>query len=262
MSLIDTHCHLNFGAFRNDYLKVAKSALEVGINKIIIVGSNAQTSKKAIFVAKEINNKAGRNFAFTAVGIHPMHVDEINKFQEISKIASDPSVVAIGETGFDFYHDVDKKTKSAQRDLFIKHIDLSAKTGKPLIIHNRLADLETEEILGAKSNLRAVFHCFSSDHKFAERMLKKGFFISLTGNVTYGNKKLKRVIEEVPLERIMTETDSPYIVPEPLRSSGINRNEPKYVIEVAKKIARVKDIELDVVSKVTTENALNFFIFS
>ncbi len=286
MKLIDTHCHLNFNAFKGDFLSVVKMARDLGIDKIIIPGSNIDNSISAVKMAKDLNEKFGANFAAAGIGIHPVHADELEKFSEIERLA--PDAVAIGECGFDFYHDKEKKTKNEQEKLFRRHIDLALKFNLPLICHNREADEEILEVLESFKKLpKIVFHCFSSDWKFAEVILDKGFYLSFTGNITYGNKTLKKVIERAPLEKILIETDAPYIVPEPLRSQGIHpvrenndtelvssthpqenaesfsngvkRNEPAHVLEVAKKIAEIKCLNLEKVAEATTQNAKEFF---
>jgi len=256
MIYFDTHCHLNFDAFKDDFLDASQRAKKEGVAKIIVVGSNAQTSKKAVKISREINEFFGLKFAFAAVGIHPTHFDQVG-FDEIEKLAEMPDVVAIGETGLDFFRN--QNNIGEQKELFAKHINLAKKLNKPLIFHNRLADEEVWEIIEKLKPPKGVFHCFSSDHKFAARVISSGFLISFTGNITYGNKKLKKVIERTPLEKIMIETDAPYIVPEPLRSRGIEKNEPAYVIEVAKKIAAIKDLDLKIVADQTSKNAKEFF---
>lgn len=257
MDLIDTHCHLNFATFRDNYFDVALRAKKSGVKKIIIVGADSQTSEHAVKICHEINLKLGR-FAFAAVGIHPTHTDRID-FPQIENLADDPLVVAIGETGFDFYHDKEKVTINKQRELFDLHIKLSKKLSKPLIIHNREADDEVFKLLSENDFPKGVFHCFSSDYSFAETVIKSGYMISFTGNITYGNKKLKKVIQRTPLEKIMIETDSPYILPEPLRLQSDMDNEPANVSYIAKKIALIKNQDENLVAKQTTENARNFF---
>lgn len=257
MDLIDTHCHLNFAAFRDNYFDVALRAKKSGVGKIIIVGADAQTSQRAVKICHEINLKIDR-FAFASVGIHPTHTDRVG-FSQIENLANDPLVVAIGETGLDFYHDKYRATIDKQRELFDLHIKLSKKISKPLIIHNREADDEVFKLLGENDFPRGVFHCFSSDHNFAKTIIESGYMISFTGNITYGNKKLKKVIERAPLEKIMIETDCPYILPEPLRSQSDVTNEPSNVSYVARKVASIKNENESLVATKTTENARKFF---
>lgn len=258
---IDTHAHLNFKAFDKSYLRVAKKAIEQGVEAVIIPGSSLGTSLEAEKRALEINQKLNKKYCFIAWGIHPVHVNELEIFDTFEKNPTPPSLlVAIGEAGLDFYHDRDKKTKDSQMILFNRHIDLSLKLDLPLICHNRLADEEMLELIqGREMPKKVVFHCFSSNWKFAQMVLNMGYYLSFTGNITYGNKSLKKVIERTPLDKILIETDSPYIVPEPLRSQGVKENEPAYVLEVAKKIAQIKGLDLKEVSFATTKNAKEFF---
>lgn len=322
MDLIDTHCHLNFKAFKSDFFEVAQRSRDRGVKKIIIVGSDSKTSEDAIKVTSEINNAclersasrrrverviasdspAGEergnltqqghpelacsefiesvegSFAYAAAGIHPIHTknchselpperyiragvsESVSDFAKIEQLAEDPRVVAIGESGLDFYHDKERKTEDEQIELFKKHIELAISLNKPLIVHNRLADDEVKVIIEQYPALKkAVFHCFSTDHNFAAWAIDGGFLISFTGNITYGNKKLKKVIEKTPIERIMVETDAPYMVPEPLRSQGVSRCEPYMCAEVIKKIASVKGISEQDLGEQIFKNSREFF---
>jgi len=257
MHFIDSHCHLNFSAFSSNYFDVVQSARDVGVKKVIIVGADPQTSTRALEIAREINLRF-KNFAYCAVGIHPTHTDRID-FKTISRLATDPSVVAIGETGMDFHLDKEKTSLREQAELFAMHINLAQELNKPLIVHNREADDEVGQIVKDSGYFNGVFHCYSSDHHFSRMIIDLGFYISFTGNITYGNKKLKKVVERTNLEKIMIETDSPYIVPEPLRQQGQKQNEPAFVTHVAEKIAKIKNITLSEVAETTTKNTITCF---
>jgi len=257
---IDTHCHLNFKAFRDDFLEVAKKSYGLGVKKIIIVGSDSDTSANALEIAKKINTEIA-DFAFVAVGIHAVHTDRIN-FAKIKELAGDPLSVAIGESGMDFFHDAEHKTEDQQIKLFKEHIELALKLNKPLIIHNRQADEKVREIIDSYPELtKAVLHCFGADHHMASWAVKRGFLLSFTGNITYGNKRVKKAIERTPIEKTMVETDAPYNIPEPLKSKGIEQCEPYMVKEVIKKIAQVKKIDFEVASKQIYQNSKEFFSF-
>jgi TatD DNase family protein len=258
MQLVDTHAHLNFKAFSKDYLAVAKRSRESSVRNIVIPGSDPQTSLRALEIAREIN-KEFPNFARIAPGIHAVHTDRVD-FSVIEQLSEEPETVAIGESGIDFFHDVERKTEKEQIELFKKHIDLAISRSLPLIIHNRNADETVKEIIEHYPDLKkAVLHCFSTDHNLSKWAVERGFMLSFTGNITYGNKKIKKAIERTPIDRIMIETDAPYNVPEPLRSEGIKINEPRFVIEVARKIAQIKNLELEEVVEQTTKNAIEFF---
>lgn len=258
MRLIDTHCHLNFEAFSADFLSVAEKSKERGVEKVIIIGSDVKTSKRALEVALEINESLGQKWAYVAVGIHPVHFKGANSFEKIEELAKGELVVAIGETGLDLHH-LDRDVLPQQKKLLYKHIELAKKLDIPVILHNRKADDDFEALLDEIDIKKAVFHCFSAGHSFAQKVVDKGYFLSFTGTITYGNKKLKKVVKRTPLENIMIETDAPYLVPEPLKSEGISRCEPYMAIETAKKIAKEKDLDLSEVLGVTSQNAQSFF---
>ena len=260
MHLIDTHCHLNFKAFDSDFLRVVKRSHEKGVEKIVIVGSDPDTSQKALDVARKINDEIP-DFAKAVVGIHAIHTDRVD-FDKIAKLANNPLVVAIGESGLDFYHDKERLTEREQIDLFKQHIELAIALDKPLVIHNRLADEEVREIVDSYPELKkAVLHCFGADHHMALWAVERGFYLSFTGNITYGNKKIKKAIERTPIERIMVETDAPYNVPEPLRSDGVVVCEPYMVGEVIKKISLIKNINLEEADNQIYKNSIDFFGF-
>lgn len=260
MHLVDTHCHLNFKAFKSDFLEVARRSRQKGTKKIIIVGSDPKTSEEAVRICNEINQGLP-GFAHCAVGIHAVHTDRID-FNKIIELTRDSSVVAIGESGIDFFHDQERVTEVEQINLFKKHIELALKTGKPLIIHNRQADEKVREVVDGYPELeKAVLHCFSADHHMAKWAVDRGFFLSFTGNITYGNKKIKKAIERTSVEKIMVETDSPYNIPEPLRSQGVERCEPWMAQEVIKKIASIKKMDESSLTEQFYKNSIEFFKF-
>ena len=248
---IDTHAHLNFKAFNNDWQEVIERAKEAGVS-IINVGSNLKTSQKAIEIAK--NYKKG---VYAAIGLHPIHVkdedfDE-NKFLEFAK---DPKVVAIGETGLDYY--AGRKNIEQQKEIFYKLIRIAGQVNKPIIVHNRDAGEDVMSVLLSLRNPpKGVMHCFAENWQYAKLILDLGMLISFTGLITFTkNTETLRVVKDVPLERLMIETDSPFMTPEKYRPA---RNEPAYVIEIAKKMAEIKKIPLEKVAKQTTENAKKLF---
>jgi len=248
---IDTNAHLNFEAFAHDYNLAISQAEKAGLGAIINVGSNLETSKKAIEIAEKFPN------CFAAVGLHPIHViDEKFNETEFLKLARHPKVVAIGETGLDYYHD--KSTAKFQKEIFQKHINIASQTNKPLIIHSREANDDIISYLMAQSlSLRGVFHCFPGDLQMANLVVDLGFLLSFTGIITFSkNYANLDVVKEMPLLKIMIETDCPFLTPEPHRGE---RNEPAYVVEVARKISEIKKISFEEVEKQTTQNAINLF---
>lgn len=258
---IDTHAHLNFKAFNSDYKEVIDRAFKAGVKEIINVGSNYDTSKKAIKIAKEsISNSSeweNKGQIFAAVGLHPIHVrDESFNFNNYLELAKNEKVVAIGETGVDLYRD--KTTVDLQRDVFEKSIKIASQVNKPVILHCREAEEELRAwLMGQQVLPKGVVHCFAGDLEFANFVIDLGFLISFTGIITFTkNKKTLEVIKEIPLEKIMIETDCPYLTPDKYRGK---RNEPAYVVEVAKKIAEIKKTSLKKVEEQTTKNAKELF---
>lgn len=256
---IDTHAHLNFNAFRDDYKEAIKKAFDSNVKGIINVGSNFETSEKAIQIANEFANQSQNDYfgVWAAAGLHPIHVkDENFNYNKYLELAKNPSVVAIGEMGIDLYHD--KTTVDAQRDVFEKSLRIANHVRKPVILHCREGEEEMRAWLIGERNLpEGVFHCFAGDIDFANFVLDLGFLISFTGIITFTkNPKTLEVIKNVPIDKIMIETDCPYLAPEPYRGK---RNEPAYVVEVAKKIAEIKNISLSEVENQTTKNAKALF---
>lgn len=267
---IDTHAHLNFEAFDLDWQEVILRAKKADVRKIINVGSNLKTSLKAIEIAQKNDN------VFAAVGLHPIHVthsttlragDEDFDEEKFLELAKKKEVVAIGETGLDYYYD--KSNSLNQKEIFIKSIQLSQAVSKPLIIHSRDAAHDILPILMSESPTpRGVGHCFQEDWQFAKILIGMGFYISFTGLITFSkNQKTMEVIREAPLENILIETDCPYMTPEPYRglsrigsrAKAGKRNEPMYISEVAKKIAEIKKIPLEKVADQTSKNAIELF---
>lgn len=257
--LVDTHAHLNFKAFDKDWQQVIQRAFEAEVGGIINVGSDLATSRKAIEIAEGYDKGV-----YAAVSIHPIHVSEIRDLREeiesLKKLAYNPKVVAIGETGLDYFHN--KNSKREQKELFIALLNLTQKLNLPVIIHSRDAHKDTLEILFSTfkpsiPGLCGVVHCFSEDLRQAQEILDLGFLISFTGNITYPKREgLQVVVKNVSLDKIMVETDCPFLTPQNHRGQ---RNEPTYVVEIAKKIAKIKGISFEKIAKITTKNAKELF---
>ena len=272
--MIDAHCHLNFKAFEEDFDKVIKRAFGSGVTKIINVGTKLDSSEKAIKLTEKYEN------LYATVGIHPHHADKLEpewdkKLEELvlrSRISlretKHPKVVAIGETGLDFYsYESNGITNpSLQKKLFIKQIEIAYKLKLPLQIHNRQAGKDILDILmdyrSFLLDIPGVFHCFSGNIDFLKKVLDLGFYIGFNGNITYkGIAKgettdLKDLVKYAPIERIITETDSPYLTPVPHRGQ---RNEPKYAIIVAQAIGEIKSLTFEEIDRIKTENAKALF---
>lgn len=273
--LIDTHAHVNFSAFREDADEVAERAFTKNIF-FINVGSQYSTSVRAVEYAKKYPGKI-----WAAVGTHPVHLRKGNfiykddeelveeeiktngedvDFEKYRELAKNKEVVAIGEVGLDYHHfseeDDIEEMKNKQKEIFMGFINLANELEKPIIIHCWDAYEGLLEIL--KNNpvkKKGVIHSFVGGYKTAKKFTELGYFIGLNGVITYAND-FNRLVKEVPLEKILVETDCPYLSPVPLKGE---RNEPAYVEHVAQKIAEIKEISLEKVNEITTENAKKLF---
>jgi TatD DNase family protein len=274
--MIDTHCHLNFKAFKDDLEATITAAQAAGVTNIINVGSQWDTSERAVKLAEK-----GANL-YAAVALHPIHLyeqevdEEESHFKTKAEVfeparyralaVSSSKVVAIGECGLDYYHfpsGVSKEeVQTKQAELFKQHIQLAVELDLPLIIHCREAYEDLLKILNdsrpTNKNLRGVIHCFLGGREQAQQFLALGFYLSFTGIITFKNANLEllSVVREAPLDRIMVETDAPYLAPQAYRGQ---RNEPAYVMEVAKKIAELKGLSLAEVDSLTSANAKRLF---
>jgi TatD DNase family protein len=248
---IDTHCHLDFPEFDQDRDEVIQRARNQGIGCIINIGSSLQGSKRAVELAALYDS------VYATVGLHPHEADSFNKEAEriISDLAKNEKVVAIGETGLDYFKNY--SSPENQKPLFLALIHLAKELNLPLVIHNRQAEPETLKILKETMPVRAVIHCFSGDEVFLKECLDLGFLVSFTCNITYKKAdRLRGLVKLAPLERLMLETDAPFLAPEGFRGK---RNEPAYVKMLAGEIAKIKQVAIEEVAAVTTENAKKFF---
>jgi len=252
MYLIDTHIHLGAPAYANDLDLVLKRALTANVKKYICIG--AGYGLKSMQDAIALSTKYSSIFA--AVGLHPCEAQE-HEFEAVKTYAVHDRVVAIGETGLDFYHST--KFTSIQEEQFRKHIQLARSIKKPLIIHSRSAGQRCLEILIEEQAKDAggVFHCFGEDEIFAEKLLNLNFLISIPGIITFKNAiQLREVVSKVPLSQIMLETDGPFLAPQRVRGQ---RAESAHVVDVAETIAKVKNISFEEVVIGTTQNAERLF---
>lgn len=255
MPLIDTHTHLFDDRFRKDLPAVLDRAAKVGVEHVICLGIDLESSIASV----EIANK--HPLVVAAVGIQPNHAAEAKPtdWDAIVKLAeSESRVVAIGETGLDRYWD--RSPFALQEDYFARHIELARQLGKPFVIHCRDAEADVVKALreqSAKGLLRAVMHSFSGDLATATACLEMGLYISFAGMVTYPTaQNLRDVAKEVPLDRLLVETDCPYLAPQPVRGK---RNEPAYVAHTAALLAGVKGVSVAELEEYTTRNAKALF---
>lgn len=270
--MIDVHCHLNLHTFDQDYDEVAARAFDAGVRIIVNTGTSIPSSRKAVELAQKYNQM------YAIVGVHPHHADkadiefegEIQSdwFDNLKKLANEPKVIGIGEIGMDYYvyksnGIVDKKV---QEDTFRKQIELAIELGLPLQIHNRHAG---EDVIRILKDYRTkfqdppgMFHCFAGSFEVLKDALDLGFYIGFDGNVTYKGIALGETValhdlaKEVPLDRILTETDSPFLSPVPLRGS---RNEPKNVIIIGEFLSQLKRVGFLEFNKATEENFKRLF---
>ncbi|MGI8387346.1 TatD family hydrolase [Robertmurraya sp. P23] len=251
--LFDTHVHLNAEQFSEDLNEVIDRARMEGVQYMVVVGFDRPTILKAMELIEEYD------FIYASIGWHP--VDAIDMRDEdlvwIEELAKHPKVVAIGEMGLDYYWD--KSPKDVQQEVFRKQIQLAKKLRLPIVIHNREATADIVTILKEENaaEVGGIMHCFSGSVEVAKECVEMNFYISLGGPVTFKNaKKPKEVAQEIPLNKLLIETDCPYLAPHPYRGK---RNEPSYVKLVAEQIAELKGLSYEEVSQVTTENAKILF---
>lgn len=250
MELFDSHCHYNDEKFNIDRDNIIKDNIKKGITKAIVAGYSVKSSKQAIEIAEKYTNNL-----YATVGISPNDLDEIN-YKEIEKLAKNKKVVAIGEIGLDYYWN--KENKELQKQVFLNQIQIANNLDLPIVIHTREAVMDTIEILKTnKVNKKGIFHCCPLNIELIKEALKLGYYISFSGNITFKNSKnAYSCVSYVPLEKILIETDSPYMTPEPFRGQ---RNNPAYVQYVAKKIAEIKNLREEEIAQITYNNAKTIF---
>ena len=251
-ALIDTHAHLQLEHLDADREEVIRRAAEAGVAAIICVSTDAASSRQALTLAEKYPS------IFAAVGIHPNDCGAAGDkdFLEIAELARHAKAVAIGEIGLDYYwKNVDAAT---QARAFVKQLELAQKLNKPVIIHNREAGGDILKVLQETglTRLRGVFHCFSENAEYATQVLALGSYISFTGNLTYKKSALPAVAETVPLERLLLETDCPFMAPMPHRGK---RNEPAFTLAIAAKLAALKHMPTAEMCRLTSQNAAQLF---
>lgn len=252
MEFFDSHAHYNDERFEENRDELIKEIYSEGITKIINAGYSLESSKKAIEIANDYD------FMYTTAGISPNDIDDFKEeyLKEIEELAKKKKVVAIGEIGLDYHWNIENK--ELQKRVFISQIEIANKLELPIVIHTREAIYDTLEILkNNKCNKKGIFHCCPLNIDLVREGLKLGFYISFAGPITFKNSKnADEIIKMVPLDRILIETDSPYLSPEPLRGK---RNDSRNVKYMAQKIADVKGISLEEVAKATYDNAKRIF---
>lgn len=252
--LVDSHCHLDFNDFEEDMDEVIARARNCGVSLMLNAGNNLDELKNQLALSEKYP------FVYAAVGVHPHNAQEYPdlKAEQLIAETAHPKVIGIGETGLDYYYDY------APRDLQIKllreHIKAAQETGLPLIIHNRDSDDDMISVLGEahrQKTFAGVIHCFSSSQKLADFALSIGFYLSASGIITFNKSgDIRDIFETVPLERLLVETDSPFLAPIPQRG---HRNEPSYVRYTAEKLAQLRDVPFEKLAQITSDNFCNLF---
>lgn len=251
--LVDSHCHLEFPDFQEDFAGVLARADAAGVGIMLTIGTKISEFHRVLAIAEE------HDHVWCSVGIHPHEAaSEDVDTQRLVELARHPKVVGFGESGLDFYYD--HSPRADQERLFRAHIAAARETGLPLIVHTRDADDKTAEILEeemAKGAFTGLIHCFSSGRQLAERAVAIGFHISLSGILTFKKaEELRETAKAVPLDRLLVETDAPYLAPVPMRGK---RNEPAFVAHTAAALAGVRGVSTGAIGDATTANFLRLF---
>ena len=253
MKLIDTHSHYNDEKFDNDRDEVIQNITNSGITTIINAGYSLESSKRAIEIANNYD------FMYATVGVSPNDIENLenNYIEQIKEMAKEQKVIAIGAIGLDYYWN--KENKETQKEIFIKQVELANQLGLPIVIHTRDAVMDTIDILKNKVNCnkKGVFHCCPLNTELIKEGLKLGFYISFAGPITFKNSKnAEEIVKMVPIDRILTETDSPYLSPEPVRGT---RNDSRNIKYIAQKIAQIKNMPIENIAEQIQKNAKTIF---
>ena len=252
--LVDSHCHLDFDVFDEDRQETIQRARDAGVATMVTICTHVTRFNRIRAIAAADAN------IWCTVGIHPHQAEEepVVSVEDLVSRAAHPEVVGIGETGLDYYYD--NSPRDLQQTSFRTHVAAARETGLPLIVHTRDADDDMADILEdemGKGAFPGVLHCFSSGRRLAERALDIGFYISLSGIVTFKNAQdLRDIAQDVPVDRILVETDSPFLAPIPNRG---RRNEPSFVVDTAAKVAELKGLDYEALSMASTENFFRLF---
>jgi TatD DNase family protein len=251
--LIDSHAHLEMPEYRKDLEEVIQRAKASGVEYIFTVGTENKDWKRTVEIAQS------HPFIYAVLGVHPHHAKEIDDqtYAVLKGCCQSEKVRAVGEIGLDFYRDL--SPREIQLIRFREQIALARELGLPIVVHDREAHQETLEVLKSEKAeaLGGIIHCFSGDYEMAKECIDMGFYISVSGSITYKNAEpLREIVKKLPLERLLVETDAPFLTPVPFRGK---RNEPGYVRYTAEKLAQIKKVSLEKVAEATTANAFRVF---
>jgi TatD DNase family protein len=253
LRLIDTHAHLDFEDYDSDRFEVLKRAAAAGVEKIVNVGADLAGSQRSVKLAQQYNE------LYAVVGIHPHAADTVNSdvLANLTQLAEQSVVKGIGEIGLDFYYD--NSPREIQQVAFKKQLQLAQKIDLPVIIHSREAAEETLALLSEVGDFKEklIFHCYSYGPDYIEELIKRDYYIAFGGMLTFKNaESVRQALKKVPLNRLLLETDSPYLTPVPYRGQ---RNEPAYVKQVAEQAAQLKELPLAELADLTTANAKRIY---
>ena len=248
--IVDTHCHLYFEELNKDIDGVLSRANELGVNTFICVGTNINDSHESLVLAKKYKN------IYATAGIHPHEAKDAGEdyLKELRKLLDNEKIVAVGEMGLDYFRNI--SNSDTQKIVFKDQLKLAEETNKPIVFHNREADEDIINILSDFPNVIGVAHCFSSSYETAIKLIEMGFYISFSGNLTFKNSHLPEVAKKLPLDRLLVETDSPFLSPVPFRGKTNEPGRTRYVVE---KLAEIFDSDIDQIASITTANAKNLF---
>ena len=254
MELIDSHAHLDGEKFADDRAAVVERALAAGVVKIITMGDSLESSARSVALAERFEP------IYAAVGVHPEEAQPMTAAtdEQLAAWAAQEKVVAIGEIGLDYYWEKDEEKRALQRAIFVRQLDLARQLKLPVCIHDREAHGDMMKILKTEGRgLRGVLHCYSGSWEMAAELLKGDWYFGIDGPLTYKNAaKLPEIVQRLPAERILVETDSPYLSPMPFRG---RRNEPAHVLYVAKKAAELRGESLEAFARATRENTRDLY---
>lgn len=254
MFLVDSHCHLGdlkFGEIDQDFNEVISNAETAGVTHMLCVNTDLPSFKPMYEKIKDFPN------IFASVGVHPLNIDDPWSEEELRVYAKLPKVIAIGEIGLDYYYEEDSKNE--QMDIFARQIRIAREVHKPIVIHGRSAPEDIWRIVQEEKadEVGGIFHCFADSWELAEKILDHGFYISVSGIVTFKKAlNIKEIASKIPLDRLLLETDSPYLAPVPYRGKP---NQPAYVTKVAEEIANIRGLTYEEICNITSDNFARLF---
>ena len=248
--IIDAHCHLYYDELASDIDNVIQRAIDAGVSRLVCVGTNVEDSKKCLSITENNDD------IFASSGVHPHDAKDVTEgyTDEIYELMEYESMIAIGEIGLDYYRNLSEP--EIQKKVFKELMEVAQDLDKPVIIHNRDADADTLEIIGNYPSVQGVAHCFSSTLETAQAFLEMGYYISFSGNITYKNSHLPEIVKSIPLDRVVVETDSPYLSPEPERGKS---NEPSRIIHTLNKLSEIYGLSFEEMAKHTYDNTAELF---